>query len=228
LDGEPFPTPVGEARLDRLARLAGAGEDEVLALAWGIDAAAAWVSASADPAARLRSLAAAPSSSEPAPLSRALWDGAGSPFAVSAVLAAVARRAGVPLSVRSEGDGIVWLRMGERDVLSRAACGTFAGGRPSEVEWPIAAVEAAALAELATIAGADGPRIAAAAARLDPLVGAGGVDRLLGEVRPPDLAAGLAIGEALARPIPPPSGAVEERRRYGASPRPACEEAVMN
>jgi hypothetical protein len=59
-------------------------------------------------------------------------------------------------------------------------------------------------------------------------VGAGLVEHLLGDERPPDLQAGLAIGEALARPIAPPSGAVEERRRYGSSPPRRCQEAVMN
>jgi hypothetical protein len=94
-----------------------------------------------------------------------------------------------------------------------------AGEVAAGVEGPLAAVEAAALTELARVAGAEGPRIAGAATRLDPLVGGNLVAELLGIEVPADLGVGLAVGDALARPIPTPSGAVEERRRYGSGDR---------
>jgi hypothetical protein len=221
------PAPRGDARLERIARIAGATEDDVVALAWGFDRTAAWVTASPEPAERLASLLGGAPSHSPVPFARTLWDGAGAPFGAALVASALAQVANVPVSIRSAGDGTVWIGLGDVDVV-RSKCGASPGGPPHTVVWPAAAVEAAAVAELASATGPEAAGLAAASARLDPLVGEGLVDRVLGPDVSADVKVGRMVGAAVGRPVAPPSGAEDERRQFALSVLEVCSEAVMN
>lgn len=213
LPPEPEPHP----RIAQILASMASGAQERRAAGHAIRAAVAWVAASPDPGARLRSLAARVTAPSPT-ITRFPWDGTAPPFLSAVVVSAIGDGAEVPTEIRVGDQGDLWIRIDGVDVLR--ACDL--DGAPSVSDgapWPPDAVMAGALAELAAISAAEGQgmsglRLATAAERIDPLV-AGPLAVRLAVGAPPELEAGRRIGVSLLRPVSPPTGAEASRRRAG-------------
>jgi hypothetical protein len=211
------PDPEEHPRVAQVLASSGAAAQERRGAAWAIEAAATWVAASPDPAARLRSLAARPTRPTPT-IARFPWDGAAPPFLAAVVVTAIGDRANVETEVRVGDTGEVWLRIDGVDVVR--SCGQDGGSaRPEGAPWPADAVLAGALAELGAISAADGQgmrglKLATAAERIDPLV-AGPLAMRLASGAPPEMEVARRIGVSLLRPVSPPTGAEASRARVG-------------
>lgn len=222
------PDPEEHPRVAQILASMGAGAQERRATAYAIAAAVAWVGASPDPGARLRSLAERATGPSPT-VARFVWDGVASPFLSAVLVSAIGDGADVPTEIRVGDQGDLWIRIDGVDVLR--ACGldgTLAV--PDAPPWPADAVMAGALAELAAASAAGGQgmrglKLATAAERIDPLV-AGPLAVRLASGAPPELEAGRRIGVSLLRPVSPPTGAEASRRRAGEHGPTTCPPAA--
>lgn len=212
--GEPTPAdPVPVPGLAELLEVAGWPASARRAASWGLAALTEWVAAAPDPAARLRAFVARPEGG-PADVLALAWDGGGSPFLTAAIATMVGEKVGLEADVRAR-PGEVWVGVG--GAWAVRGCAGAAGDPPPD-RWERASIEAASLLELAAGESdlVSALRLATAAARLDPLVGAPTAERMAAAAAD-ELQVGRRIGAALPRSLSPPTTAEEARRAIGAS-----------
>ncbi|MBX2796677.1 MAG: hypothetical protein KTR31_03375 [Myxococcales bacterium] len=174
---DPWEYPETTPILEPLASQIGFTGWRMRALEWWTRAAVQWVAASPDPAARLATLAEGGPDGSADPL-RVYWDRTAAPFTTAVVVMEVGRRASLPVDVRIDEGGAMWIDVGGRRVVRRG-CARPAGTEPPEGGgWDRLSLIAGALAEAAADAVARGEhlnavRLATAAERMDPILAHG-------------------------------------------------------
>jgi len=192
-----------DPELERLADWMGYDGPQRRGLAWWLERGADWVSASQDPAARLSTIAIGGATGRADPVA-VLWDRTASPMTTAVVVSELGRRTGVPVVVRVDAVGGVWMDVGGVQVHRPSCDGDGPQKPPADSAWSLEALAAAALVERARAAAADGNLLSAVgqlsmARRLDP----DGVNEqaekaLDGSGAAWDARAGLRVGAALA------------------------------
>lgn len=220
-DGTPLPPELPEPpHLAQILTALGAPSQERRAVAYGWSALSEWIGAAPDRAERLRSFARRPTKSIPS-IARVPWDGVAPPFLAALVISALGEEASVPVDVRVDDSGGVWLNIDGVDIPRSCSA---PGAPPEGTPWPDDAVLAGALTERAASETdhTRGLRLATAAERIDPLIGGPLAVRLASNAAP-ELEVGRRIGVGLLAPVSPPVGADTARRRMGERGPALCE-----
>ena len=171
---DPWEYPETTPILEPLASQIGFTGWRMRALEWWTRAAVQWVSASPDPAGRLATLAEGGPDGVSDPL-RVFWDRSAGPFTTAVVVSEVARRSSLPVDVRVDDAGAMWIDVGGRQVVRRGCARSAAEGPPIGGGWDRLSLIAGALAEAAADAvergdHLSGVRLATAAERMDPIL----------------------------------------------------------
>lgn len=208
LGGEPTDEELAQPTLQPLSDLLGYTGPRRRALEWWVQAATRWVAVAPDPAGRLASLGEGGASGTADPID-VFWSRSAAPITTALVLTEVGERTGIPVQVRIEDSGAVWIDVGHSEQVIRPPCeGSAAELPPQSPPWDRRSLVAGALGEsIAEAVEAQQPmvalRLATAAQRLAPQLAEGLPDRVAGSLElSPDTVLGHAIGAEFATELP--------------------------